>query len=299
MDIYTPDQIDALRQRGLSYGEIGAQSGQTKDSVRGRHSRWLQRRTDVPSAARPTKVRASGDGVPRVKDNDPGIPPLPTVRSGSDLGSDSVPAGDGSGEAAPRVIGFDIGYFDLEASALNGSFGRLFSAACAHVTEGDIWVARIDEAPYRNRKFQSDDSKLAVAIRDHLMSHDILISWNGKRGYNSKGRSGFDIPMLNARLIQPGNKQVVIGRYAPKHIDLLKEIRKYIELHSFRLAAVEEFLELSESKNAILPRLWNKALDGDKEAMDYIVHHNVLDVKVLRLVFDDMRRAGLLERPSW
>ncbi len=203
------------------------------------------------------------------------------------------------GPDRPRAyVGFDIGYFDLEASGLNGSFGRLFSAACAHVAEDDVWVARIDDPKYRNAKSLSDDRKLAVAIRDHLLSHDILVSWNGKRGYNARSRSGFDVPMLNARLIQPGSREHVIGRYV-KHIDLLKEIRKYVELHSFRLAAVEEFLELAESKNAILPRLWNRALDGDKDALDYVVNHNILDVKVLRLVFDEMRRAGLLEKPSW
>jgi hypothetical protein len=282
----TPVDIDALRQRGMSYGEIGTLHGQTKDAVRGKHTRWLRGGASVPRAAAPAKVRASGDGDRESRD--PGFPPLPAVPDGPDL------VGGG-----PRYVGFDLGYFDLEASALNGSFGRLFSAACAHVAEDDIWVARIDDPQYNNRRQPSDDSRLAVAIRDHLMTHDILVSWNGKRGYNSKGRSGFDIPMLNARLIQPGNKKVVIGRYAPKHIDLLKEIRKYIELHSFRLASVEEFLELSESKNAILPRLWNRALDGDREALDYVVNHNILDVKVLRLVFDDMRRYGLLERPSW
>lgn len=199
----------------------------------------------------------------------------------------------------PPYVNFSIGYFDLEASGLNGSFGRLFSGACAHSEDGDEWVARIDEPAYRNKSYPSDDSKLAVAIRDHLLSHDIIVSWNGKRGYNSKGRSGFDVPMLNARLFQPENKQRVMGRYAPKHIDLLKEIRKYIELHSFRLAAVEEFLELAEQKNSILPRLWNRALDGDKASLDYIVEHNLKDVRVLRLVFESMRTAGLLERPSW
>jgi uncharacterized protein YprB with RNaseH-like and TPR domain len=162
-----------------------------------------------------------------------------------------------------------------------------------------VWEARIDEAPYHNRKHPSDDFALSVAIRDHLLSHDILVSWNGKRGWNSKGRSGFDVPMLNARLMVPGHEtQRVIGRYV-KHIDLLKEIRKYIELHSFRLASVQEFLELTEEKNSILPRLWGRALDGDKEALDYICLHNRKDVLVLRLVFEEMRVAGLLERPTW
>lgn len=195
-------------------------------------------------------------------------------------------------------VGFSIGYFDLEASGLNGSFGRLFSAACAHVN-GDVWEARIDNPTYRNREHPSDDFKLAVAIRDHLLAHDILVSWNGKRGYNSKGRSGFDVPMLNARLMVPGHpKERVIGRYV-KHLDLLKEIRKYIELHSFRLVSVQEFLELTEEKNSILPRLWGRALDGDREALDYICLHNRKDVLVLREVFEEMRTAGLLERPSW
>lgn len=279
----TYENIQALREEGLSFAEIGARFGISKDAARGILSRGQARRSAVGSlalAASRSSAADRGDTVGRL------------------LSDPSLPASD-AGSSGPRYVGFSFGFFDLEASALNGSFGRLFSAACHHVEDGDIWVARIDDPQYRNRKQGSDDSKLAVAIRDHLLSHDILVSWNGKRGYNSKGRSGFDIPMLNARLIQPDNGQRVIGRYAPKHIDLLKEIRKYIELHSFRLAAVEEFLELSESKNAILPRVWNRALDGDKEALDYIVHHNILDVKVLRLVFHEMNRAGLLERPSW
>lgn len=265
--------IDARRSAGLSYAQIATELGGTKDAIRGKHQRWL--------ATQATQANFFAV-LPEDDNASPKIEWKPVY---------SAPT--------PGYIGFSMGYFDLEASSLNGSFGRLFSGACAHAIDGDEWSARIDDPLYRNKRSQSDDSKLAVAIRDHLLTHDIIVSWNGKRGYNSKGRSGFDIPMLNARLIQPANNQRVIGRYAPKHIDLLKEIRKYIELHSFRLAAVQEFLELAEEKNAILPRLWNKALDGDKEALDYIVLHNLKDVRVLRLVFEAMRTAGLLERPSW
>lgn len=211
-----------------------------------------------------------------------------------------LPAGEEPVPSAkvPEYVGFSMGYFDLEASGLNGSYGFLLTAACAHAQAGDIWTARIDEPKYRNRKDPTDDSRLAVAIRDHLLSHDIIVSWNGKRGYNSKGRSGFDIPMLNARLIQPGNEQRIVGRYI-KHIDLLKEIRKSIELHSFRLEAVQEFLDLVEEKNRILPNLWRKAMAGEKAALDYIALHNHKDVALTRLVFHEMNRLGLLERPAW
>jgi len=263
----TPAHIEAQRKLGLSYSLIGEGLGITKDAARGIHRRWIAR-----------------GGLERLASVQP------TVRAATAV--DQPPT------RSPSYVGFSIGYFDLEASGLNGSFGRLFSAACAHV-DGEVWEARIDDPKYHNRRHPSDDYALSVAIRDHLLTHDILVSWNGKRGYNSKGRSGFDVPMLNARLMVPGHeRQRVIGRYV-KHIDLLKEIRKYIELHSFRLVSVQEFLELTEEKNSILPRLWGRALDGDKEALDYICLHNRKDVLVLRLVFEEMRQAGLLERPTW
>jgi uncharacterized protein YprB with RNaseH-like and TPR domain len=280
------DAIEALHAQGLSFSEIGARLGISKDAARGLHVRGTARLSDpLDGRERPVAGPAPAAGtipVPAPGRRDPG----PAAGRGADV------------PAAPAYIGFDIGYFDLEASGLNGSFGRLFSAACAHA-DGAVWEARIDDHKYRNRKHPSDDFKLAVAIRDHLLAHDILVSWNGKRGWNSKGRSGFDVPMLNARLMVPGHeRERVIGRYV-KHIDLLKEVRKYIELHSFRLVSVQEFLELTEEKNSILPRLWGRALDGDREALDYICLHNRKDVLVLRLVFEEMRRAGLLERPTW
>jgi uncharacterized protein YprB with RNaseH-like and TPR domain len=191
-------------------------------------------------------------------------------------------------------VGFDIGYFDLEATGLNGSFGRLHCGACAHV-DGSVWVARIDDPRYQNKRQRSDDGKLAVAIRDHLETHDILVSWNGKRSYSTQGRGGFDVPMLNARLINV--RERLLDRYA-EHIDLLKEARKHLQLAQYRLASVQTFLELQEEKSAITPRVWQKALDHDKDAMDYIVDHCERDVLVLREVFEEFRRTRLLRRAS-
>lgn len=204
--------------------------------------------------------------------------------------------------SGPRYVGFSIGYFDLEASGLNGSYGRLLTASCQHSEDGDLWTARCDEKASRCKTHPTQpwcDFNLALNIRDHLLSHDVLVSWNGKRGWNSKGRSGFDVPVLNARLISPGHPDAkIVGRYV-KHIDLLKEIRRHIELHSFRLQAVQEFLDLQEEKSRILPDKWHGAQANDRASIDYILDHNVRDVQVLRLVFEEMRVAGLLERPTW
>ena len=270
--------IEALRKQGLSYQAIGDHLGITKDAARGLHTRGAARVAELDRHERP----------------DAGLPASDIPVSANLFGPPESPR-----SPSPQYVNFSIGFYDLEASGLTGSFGRLFSGACQHAEDGDIWVARIDDPQYRNRKQPSDDKRLAIAIRDHLESHDIIVSWNGKRNYHGKGRAGYDVPMLNTRLINPqGGPARMMTRFR-KHIDLLPEARKYLQLHSFRLAAVEEFLELAEQKNSILPRLWNKALDGDSAALDYIVGHNILDVKVLRLVFEEFRKAGLLERPSW
>lgn len=196
----------------------------------------------------------------------------------------------------PVYVGFDIGYFDLEATGLNGSFGRLHCGACAHV-DGSIWEARIDDPKYQNRRQRSDDKRMAIAIRDHLETHDILVSWNGKRSYSSMGRGGFDVPMLNARLLQPPNPDRLLARDI-EHIDLLKEARKHLQLAQYRLASVQTFLELQEEKSAITPRIWQQALDHDKAALDYIVDHCRRDVLVLREVFEAFRRAKLLRKAT-
>jgi RNase H-like protein len=280
MNSFTPSDIDALRQKGLSYTEIGAQFGITKDAARGLHSRWLRRvQNDASSTLASLRAESSnatwGDDVVD-----------PAVRT--------VEPGPGRPGNPPRYVGFDIGYFDLEASGLVGTYGRLHLGACAHV-DGSVWEARIDDPKYRNKRRPSDDGSLAVAIRDHLETHDIIVSWNGKRSYSAQGRGGFDVPMLNARLLNVGER--LMDRFI-EHLDLLKEARKHLQLHSYRLAAVQEFLELQEEKNAILPAVWHRAMDYDKDALDYVADHCRRDVLVLREVFEAFRRAKLLRRAS-
>jgi len=263
-------RLATLRAEGLSFQEIGGLLGISKDAAQKQFRRWAG--ADGPSADGPA-------AAPRLAAHRPDAP--------------RPDAGPEDGLPGPAYVGFDIGYFDLEATSLNGSFGRLHCGACCHV-DGAIWEARIDEAAYRNRRQPSDDGKLAVGIRDHLRSHDILVSWNGKRSYSSMGRGGFDIPMLNARLVNVG--EAIIR--PPEHIDLLKESRRHLQLHSYRLEAVQIFLELQEEKTSITPRIWQRAMDYDKDALDYIADHCRRDVRVLRLVFDAFRRTGMLVRAT-
>jgi len=279
MQAPTAESVVALREQGYSFPQIGATLGIHAEAARG-----LFRRRSARSGLADTGLylrAAVGDASPAVGGRAAsGVEPsLPT---------------EARPDSRSTYVGFDIGYFDLEATGLNGSFGRLHCGSCAHV-DGTIWTARIDDPKYQNKRQKSDDGKLAVAIRDHLETHDILISWNGKRSYSTQGRGGFDVPMLNARLINI--RERLLDRYI-EHIDLLKEARKHLQLAQYRLASVQTFLELQEEKSAITPRVWQKALDHDRDALDYIVDHCERDVLVLREVFEAFRASRLLRRAS-
>ena len=63
---------------------------------------------------------------------------------------------------------------------------------------GEVTTFRADEKPWRGRS-KIDDSKLAVAIREHLERYKLIA------GHNSKL---FDIPFINARLAKHGERPV-------------------------------------------------------------------------------------------
>lgn len=271
MQVNTPEHTQARLDAGLSYADIATEVGTTKDQVRGQHKRWQAK---LLPATPEFESEAVKEAVARTTTK---ARPWATIE-----------------REMPTYVGFSIGFLDLEASGLVGTYGRLHLGACAH-SDGSVWSARIDEAKYRNKKRPSDDGALAIALRDHFETHDILVSWNGKRSYSTQGRGGFDVPMLNARLMNIGER--MLDRWI-EHIDLLKEARKHLQLHSYRLASVQEFLQLQEEKNAILPSVWHAAMDYDKAALDYVDLHCKKDVLVLREVFEAFRQAKLLKRAS-
>lgn len=258
----TPETTQARLDAGLSYADIAAEVGSTKDAVRGAHKRWQAKQLDstlldidLTLAAQKVSPESQWKAAPV--------------------------------EYPPYTLNF--GWLDLEATNLNGSYGSLLAGCCAH-SDGSVWTARLDDPQYRNKKELSDDKALAIALRNHFETHDIIFSWNGRRGMNPKGRGGFDVPMLNARLMP----ERIMRSSSQTHIDLLPVARRHLQLHSYRLAAVQEFLELQEEKTAILPRVWRLALQHDKAALDFVVDHCQRDVRVLQEVFWQFIRAGML-----
>jgi uncharacterized protein YprB with RNaseH-like and TPR domain len=172
-----------------------------------------------------------------------------------------------------------ITVFDLEMSNLSANFGMLLCGGFKALGEKKVKIYRIDESPnYKEEPW--DDSWLAEQLAGEIEEADILVSYNGKR---------FDLPFLNARLVR-FDKKPIIGK---KHIDLFFVSKFQLKLSNWSLDALAKHLNLPVQKTRMEGEQWTKAMTGDPEALQYIIDHCVLDVKVLEQVFKKVK--GLIK----
>lgn len=182
-----------------------------------------------------------------------------------------------------------IAFTDGEMSNLRADFGQLL---CAAITEFNPLSARQLKAgrkPWTNtRLFQLDDYAgrryddrgLAIRWRDALEEYDVIVTWNGLQ---------FDIPFLNTRLQRWKQREL----RTPKHRDLMYTARYKMRLASSSLESVATHLNLHArygvKKTRMEPERWTEALGGRYGAYRYILHHCVLDVKVLAACWQEMK----------
>ena len=164
--------------------------------------------------------------------------------------------------------------FDLECSNLDADFGIILCGVFKEVGR-KVVIHRLDQQPsYKLKPW--DDRSLVQKIKKEIETADIIVSWNGKR---------FDVPFIQSRL--------ALHKLSPlrenKHMDLLYTARAHYRLHSNRLQSVSEFLGTADEKTRLDGTNWIKALAGSKHSMNYIVHHCILDVKVLEQVYEKLK----------
>lgn len=229
-------EIAARRLRGLSFAEIAAEIGLTKDVVQKRYARHVAPELEAGQGPGPSQSHKLAEAR--------------------------------STRAPATTVGFDVGFFDLETTALVADFGELLCACCAH-SDGSVVTYR---------RTGKGDRKLAVATRDHLEGHDILVGYNSKNRTGLRRPGGFDVRFLQTRLVEAGERPF----REPLHLDLLPLVRREFGLHSNRLASVQDFLGLEEKKTSIRPAVWRAALRGDAAALHEVEVHCQQDVLVLR-----------------
>lgn len=165
--------------------------------------------------------------------------------------------------------GYSIVFWDLECTSLSGMIGRIL--CCSFKPLGKpVYTFAGDKKPYIS-PLVSNDSKLAIAIRDELEKYDIIV------GHNSKL---FDARFLEARLFKAGTRR----REPRYHVDSMWTIRSHLRISS-KLANVQEFLQLEEKKSPLLWDQWQDAAARNAKAMKEVIEHCERDVKVLELAY--------------
>lgn len=168
-----------------------------------------------------------------------------------------------------------VGFFDLETTALDADFGQLL---CGVIGEYDPQspeepgLIKYELDDFDTPEGRCDDKGLAVTLREELSRYDLIVSYNGSR---------FDIPFLNTRLAAEGER----GLSAKRHKDLLYVMRYKFRLQSNSLKNVGNFFFGHTVKTDMDKRTWRAAHAGSRTAYNEVIDHCRMDVIELARVW--------------
>jgi len=172
---------------------------------------------------------------------------------------------------AGEYVGPRIAFWDIEATDLKTSFGRLLCSSVAD-SWGNVTTFKYTDFERANA---IDDSHLAVAIRDDLERYDIIC------GYNSVD---YDIRFLTGRLLHAGERPI-----KPMiHVDLMWQFNK-LRPGRRSLEAASIFFRTAETKTPLVAETWALAGAGDLDALEEVVEHNIADVHTTRAVYAHLK----------
>lgn len=162
-----------------------------------------------------------------------------------------------------------IGIWDLETTGLTGIMGRILTCSFVSLNDEPI-VYRTDVKPWTG-KSKIDDGRLAVAIRDQLETYHLIVGHNIRL---------FDIPFLNARLAKAGERPLRTHFV----MDTMWAARR-MRIGSSKLDNLQKYFALEDKKTPLSWETWQLASQGDKDAMEEVIVHNVQDVLVTRELY--------------
>lgn len=120
-----------------------------------------------------------------------------------------------------------------------------------------------------------DDSRVVRSLYELINQSDIVVTHNGEK---------FDIPRINARFITHG-----LSPTSPYYsIDTCKIARKQFGFSSNKLNALATYFHFDHKLDTSF-ELWKKCVEGDEQALNYMLIYNKRDVTLLEEVFIKLR----------
>ena len=175
-----------------------------------------------------------------------------------------------------------VGFIDIETSNLKANFGIIFSYC----------IKEHGKNVFLEKSITKDDLQKGILDRD-LVKQCIVDMQKFHRlvGHYS---SRFDIPYLRTRALY---WKLDFPKYGEiLHTDVWKIARNVLCLSSNRQGVIAETILGHSGKTRIDPKHWIMALQGDPDALAYIVKHNKIDAKELEKNYDKL--IGFSKRNS-
>lgn len=133
------------------------------------------------------------------------------------------------------------------------------------------WKWEGSDKIYSEKTYNTNDKKVVSRLREAIIEADELVYHNGKK---------FDYKKLNARIVLNGLPPMP----KPRETDTLLQCRKHFAFTCNRLDYIGKIL-FNEGKIKTDNELWLRALNKDRQAIDYMLEYNIQDVLLLEKVF--------------
>ena len=182
-----------------------------------------------------------------------------------------------------------IGYLDIETSGLTANFDIMISYAIlvrntqTEQTETRYGVINKKDVEFAMKKRDADliDKRILELLLDDISDIDCLI------GHWFIGKHRHDIPFVRTRCAInkvsgfPHHRMVRYG-------DTQKWGSLIHRLSSNGLAVIADAYGVSTKKTPVKSKDWKLACLGDKKALEYILDHNIKDVKMTAKIHKHM-----------
>lgn len=163
-----------------------------------------------------------------------------------------------------------LGFFDIESTGFRGDYNSILVGSIKHFNSRPT-TYKISQP--------GNDKGLARALKDHLEMLDVWVTYYGK---------GFDIPMLNTRLMKWGYKPVV----KRPHLDLYYSLKSHLNTSRKSQAHLLSWLGTPEQKMGVSADVWNEIISDPKgKPMKIMVERCESDVVGLQDLYTRTRHV--------
>jgi len=186
----------------------------------------------------------------------------------------------------PEMDKEKIGFLDIETTGFYADYDFMLSYCILDDDTNTIYSGLITPSEIKKLTF---DKRLVKDLVKDMRRFDRLIVYNGV-DYR------FDIPFARTRALRwgldfPSYREIFVN-------DVYGTVKQKLRLSRKKLANACGLLDIPAKEHTGDPNIWMRAAVGDKEALDYILVHNIEDVQSLKELYHKVEKFMLIGKRS-